>query len=123
MRQHVRAVIDETLRALKAKGVISFEAIPTYSVDAPKNPEHGDWACNVAMVMSKAVGKKPAELADAIIANLVDAQSVIVSVEKAGPGFLNLRLKDVVFQRVAREVLSAGVQFGRRPPKSTGRDP
>ncbi|MBL8924221.1 MAG: arginine--tRNA ligase [Myxococcaceae bacterium] len=121
MRQHVRAVIDETLRALKAKGVISFDAIPNYSIDAPKSAEHGDWACNVAMVMSKAVGKKPPELADAIIANLVDAQAIIVSVERAGPGFLNLRLKDVVFQRVAREVLAAGAQFGRRAPKSTGK--
>lgn len=121
MRQHVRAVIDDTLNALKAKGAISFEAIPNYAVDAPKSAEHGDWACNVAMVMSKAVGKKPADLADAIIANLVDPNGIIVTIEKAGPGFLNLRLKDVVFQRVAREVLQAGAQFGRRAPRSTGR--
>lgn len=121
MRHHVRAVIDETLNSLKAQGFISFETIPNYSVDAPKNLEHGDWACNVCMVMSKAVGKKPVELADAIIAHLVDRNSIIVSVEKAGPGFLNIRLKDFVFQRVAREVLNLGTQFGRKAPKSTGK--
>ncbi len=121
MRHHVRAVIDDTLNALKAQGFISFETIPNYSVDAPKNLEHGDWACNVCMVMSKAVGKKPAELADAIIAHMVDRNSIIVSLEKAGPGFLNIRLKDVVFQRVAREVLNLGTQFGRKAPKSTGK--
>lgn len=121
MRHHVRAVIDDTLNALKAQGFISFETIPNYSVDAPKNLDHGDWACNVCMVMSKAVGKKPAELADAIIAHMVDRNSIIVSLEKAGPGFLNIRLKDVVFQRVAREVLTLGTQFGRKAPKSTGK--
>lgn len=121
MRHHVRAVIDETLNSLKTQGFISFETIPNYSVDAPKNLEHGDWACNVCMVMSKAVGKKPVELADAIIAHLVDRNSIIVSVEKAGPGFLNIRLKDFVFQRVAREVLNLGTQFGRKAPKSTGK--
>lgn len=121
MRQHVRQVIDDTLHALREKGLLSFEAIPSYSVEVPKNLEHGDWACNVAMVMSKTVGKKPPELADLIIGNLVDRQSVIVSVEKAGPGFLNVRLKDVVFQRVASEVLKAGTQFGRKAPKSTGK--
>ncbi len=121
MRHHVRAVIDDTLNALKAQGFISFETIPNYSVDAPKNLDHGDWACNVCMVMSKAVGKKPAELADAIIAHMVDRNSIIVSLEKAGPGFLNIRLKDVVFQRVAREVLNLGTQFGRKAPKSTGK--
>ncbi|MER2563377.1 MAG: arginine--tRNA ligase [Myxococcaceae bacterium] len=114
-------MIDETLNSLKTQGFISFETIPNYSVDAPKNLEHGDWACNVCMVMSKAVGKKPVELADAIIAHLVDRNSIIVSVEKAGPGFLNIRLKDFVFQRVAREVLNLGTQFGRKAPKSTGK--
>ncbi len=121
MRQHVRQVIDDTLWALREKGLLGFEAIPNYSVEVPKNLEHGDWACNVAMVMSKTVGKKPPELADLIIGNLVDRHSVIVNVEKAGPGFLNIRLKDVVFQRVAAEVLKAGTQFGRKAPKSTGK--
>jgi arginyl-tRNA synthetase len=121
MRHHVRQVIDDTLHALKTSGALSFETIPNYAVELPKNLEHGDWACNVAMVMSKTVGKKPTDLADAIVQNLVDRHSSVVSVEKAGPGFLNFRLKDVVFQRVVTEVLKAGVQFGRRMPKSTGR--
>ncbi|MBM4782943.1 MAG: arginine--tRNA ligase [Archangiaceae bacterium] len=121
MRHHVRAVIDDTLNALKTQGFISFETIPNYSVDAPKKADHGDWACNVCMVMSKAVGRNPSELADAIIAHMVDRNSIIVSLEKAGPGFLNIRLKDVVFQRVAREVLNLGTQFGRKAPKSTGK--
>jgi arginyl-tRNA synthetase len=75
----------------------------------------------VAMVMSKATGKKPPELADLIIKNLVDKKSIVVKVEKAGPGFLNFRLKDSVFQSVARDVLKAGPAFGRTKPKSTGK--
>ena len=121
MKLLVREVIDETLAALKASGALSYEQISTYNIEVPKNLEHGDWSCNVAMVMSKAVGKKPADLADAIIKGLVDRKSIIVSVEKAGPGFLNFRLKDSVFQAVAREVLKAGKMFGRNKPKSTGK--
>ncbi len=121
MKLLVREVIDETLHALKAAGTISFDAIPSYNIEVPKNLEHGDWSCNVAMVMSKATGKKPPELADLIIKGLVDRKSIIVSVEKAGPGFLNFRLKDSVFQAVAREVLKAGLTFGRSKPKSTGK--
>jgi arginyl-tRNA synthetase len=71
--------------------------------------------------MSKAAGKKPADIADLIIKGLVDRKSIITSVEKAGPGFLNFRLKDSVFQAVAREVLKAGLIFGRQKPKSTGK--
>ena len=121
MKNQVQTVIDSTLLALKGSGAITFESIPQYKVEVPKNPEHGDWSCNVAMVMSKATGKKSVELADLIINGLQDADGIVVSIEKAGPGFLNLRLKDSVFQSVARDVLKAGAQFGRQAPKSSGR--
>ncbi len=121
MKLLVREVIDETLAALKAAGTLSFEAVPSYNIEVPKNLEHGDWSCNVAMVMSKAAGKKPGDIADATIKGLVDRKSIVVSVEKAGPGFLNFRIKDAVFQAVAREVLKAGKTFGRSQPKSTGK--
>jgi arginyl-tRNA synthetase len=121
MKQLVRELIDETLSSLKAKGTISYDAVPSYNVEVPKNADHGDWSCNVAMVMSRLVGMRPPDLADAIIAGLVDRRSIVVSIEKAGPGFLNLRLKDSVFQNIAREVLKAGQHFGRQQPKSTGK--
>ena len=66
MKQLVKEVIEDTLLALKNAGTITYEAVPQYNVEVPKNPEHGDWSCNVAMVMSKATGKKPPELADLI---------------------------------------------------------
>lgn len=113
MKQQVKAVIDATLASLKAAGQLSFESIPNYNVEVPKDPTHGDWSCNVAMVAGKATGKKPPELAELIIKNLVDANGIVVSIEKAGPGFLNLRLKDSVFQLIARDVLKAGESFGR----------
>lgn len=121
MKQQVKAVIDATLASLKSSGQLSFETIPHYNVEVPKNAEHGDWSCNVAMVASKATGKKPPELAELIIKNLVDPQKIVTGIEKAGPGFLNLRLADFVFQSIARDVLAAGESFGRQPPKSTGK--
>jgi arginyl-tRNA synthetase len=121
MRHKVRTLVDDTLAALKAKGALSFEQVPAYAIEVPKNPDHGDWSCNVAMVMSKAAGKKPAELADAIIANLTDPSGIVTSVERAGPGFLNFRLKDTVFQQVTRDVLRAGESYGRQAPKSSGK--
>lgn len=121
MKQKVKAIIDATLGALKEKGVLSFDRILPYSVEVPKSAEHGDWSCNVAMVMSKATGRKSPELADLLISGLQDEAGVVTAIEKAGPGFLNLRLRDSVFQEVAREVLKAGDRFGRQPPRSTGR--
>ncbi len=121
MRAQLRLVIDATLQGLRQNTVLSFDAIPHYSIEVPRDPQHGDFSCNVAMVLTKATGKKSIEIADAIIADLIDTDKLVTHVEKAGPGFLNFRLSDRVFQRVAREVLSAGDSWGRQVPKSTGK--
>jgi arginyl-tRNA synthetase len=120
MRQKVRAVIDETLAELKAKGALRFEQVPSYAVEVPKDAAHGDWSCNVAMVLAKQARMKPEALASAIADGLVDRHGIVERVELAR-AFLNFRLEDRVFQQVARDVLRAGEAWGRRPPKSTGR--
>jgi arginyl-tRNA synthetase len=121
MRQKVFALIDETLAALKAAGTLKLEQAPSYTVEPPKNPAHGDWAVNVAMLLTKSEGKPPRDIANAIVKGLVDKQGLVSKVEVAGPGFLNFTLKQQVIQEVAREVLRAGDTFGRQAPKSTGK--
>ncbi|MBN1207631.1 MAG: arginine--tRNA ligase [Myxococcaceae bacterium] len=121
MRQKVYALIHETLAALKAAGTLKLEQVPGYTVEPPKNPAHGDWAVNVAMMLTKPEGKPPRDIANALVKGLVDREGIVAKVEVAGPGFLNITLKEQVIQEVAREVLGAGESFGRQAPKSTGK--
>jgi arginyl-tRNA synthetase len=121
MKHKVRQVVEATLAALKQRGTLSFGELPPYSIEVPKQAEHGDWSCNIAMVLARAAGRKPREIAEAVVANLQDPEQLTTAVEVAGPGFLNFRLADRVFQEVAREVLAAGDRFGRQPPRSTGK--
>jgi arginyl-tRNA synthetase len=121
MRQKVFALIDATLAALKSAGTLKLEQAPGYTVEPPKNAAHGDWAVNVAMLLTKPEGKPPREIATAIVKGLVDTEAIVSKVEVAGPGFLNFTLKQHVIQQVAREVLGEGDAFGRRPEKSTGK--
>ncbi len=118
MKQLVEAVVEKTLQALREQGTLTLAAMPAFSVDAPKNPEHGDYAVNVAMTLAKAEKKKPRDIAQAIVDHLVDDEGAVASVQIAGPGFLNFRLSDRVIQRTAREVLAAGERFGWRREKS-----
>lgn len=57
------------------------------------NPEHGDYQANMAMALAKVLGRKPPEVAKAIIAKL-PANDMLEPPSVAGPGFINLRLKD-----------------------------
>ncbi len=81
-------------------------------VEPPKDASHGDMATNVAMVLAKDAGKKPRELADAIIAKLA-GDDLIAKAEVAGPGFINLTLTNDAWFVALRRVLDAGPDYGR----------
>ncbi len=62
------------------------------TVERPRNPEHGDYASNLALQLGKKVGANPRELAG-WLAEALAAADGIASAEVAGPGFINLRLE------------------------------
>lgn len=117
MRNLLVPLVDESLLALQNAGAIKLATMPEYTVDPPKNAAHGDLSCNVAMVMAKGEGQPPRKIAEAIAGELAKRTDVVSKVEIAGPGFLNVTLRDDVVQRIAREVLTAGATWGR--PKLT----
>ena len=85
--------------------------------ESPKVAAHGDFASTAAMQLAKPLGRKPRELAEEVSAALLATPSFqqwVQSVEIAGPGFLNIRLKTAAKQQIVREVLDAGVAFGQQ---------
>jgi len=85
-----------------------FELLP------PKDPSHGDLACNVAMKISKVIGKNPRETALLIQKQLESSQSdVIDKIEIAGPGFINFRLKKSARGAVILEILKQKQLYGK----------
>ena len=82
------------------------------TVEAPRDPGHGDLATNAAMVLAKPAGRKPREIAVAIAEYLVDLPDVAAA-EVAGPGFLNIRLAPAVWAGELATILSDGGDYGR----------
>ena len=81
------------------------------TVERPRNPEHGDYATNLAMQVAKKAGVVPRDLATWLAEALAD-QEGIDSVDVAGPGFLNLRLAADAQGQIVREALVDGAEFG-----------
>src|SRR3974377_142779 len=81
-------------------------------VEPPRDPTHGDWATNAAMVTAKGVGKKPKEIAEAT-ANALRNAEIVERVGVGGPGLINLRLKPHVWGEELRVVLESGLNYGR----------
>jgi len=87
-------------------------ALPAIGIERPANPDHGDWASNVAMQLAPAARMAPLRIAEAIVAHL-DRPPSIASVEVAAPGFLNLRLDPGWVAAQVGPILEAGVAYGR----------
>ena len=92
-------------------GELAVEVPEQVVVERPKNRDHGDYATNVALVLAKAAGKPPREVAQLVAARL-QAEAGIDAVEIAGPGFLNVRLAGAALGEVARQVVAAGGSYG-----------
>lgn len=109
MRAGVIAALDQMTAEGTLPQGLDFAAV---TVEPPRDAAHGDMATNAAMVLAKAAGKKPREIADALAAKLA-AGPRVTAAEVAGPGFLNLRLAPTVWADVTRAVLAEGTGYGR----------
>ena len=91
---------------------LDLSALPAdVGVERPRNPEHGDYATNVALRAAKKIGVPPRELAG-WLAEELGGRDGIASAEIAGPGFINLRLATAAQGAIVGEVLAAGESYG-----------
>ncbi|MDR7301166.1 arginine--tRNA ligase [Haloactinomyces albus] len=104
-------VRNTAVQVLDARGLDTSVLPETVTVERPRNPEHGDYATNVAMQVAKKAGVPPRELAG-WLAEALTSESSIASVEVAGPGFLNLRLAADAQGEIVRQVLGQADVFG-----------
>jgi arginyl-tRNA synthetase len=105
-------LLKTTAAAVLADHGLDTSALPaTVTVERPRNPEHGDYATNLALQLGKKVGANPRELAGWLAAALAE-QDGIAAADVAGPGFVNLRI-DVAAQGViVNNILAAGPNYG-----------
>ncbi|RJG15432.1 arginine--tRNA ligase [Massilia cavernae] len=111
-KQEIAALFQAALATLVAGTGLN----PTVVLERPRDPSHGDIACNIAMQLAKQLKMNPRELATKIVAALLDnpaGKGLVESADIAGPGFINLRVAASAKQSVVRTVLDQKEHFGR----------
>ncbi|MBG6121360.1 arginine--tRNA ligase [Corynebacterium aquatimens] len=104
----VRAATTTVLRDHDLPTDVVPEAV---TVERPRNPEHGDYATNIALQVAKKAGTNPRELAGWLVEAL-EARPEIDSVEVAGPGFINIRLSSAATGAIVEDIMAKGENFG-----------
>jgi|TARA_B110000438_G_scaffold209536_1_gene201434 arginyl-tRNA synthetase len=83
-------------------------------IQRPKSPEHGDFASNIALILAKPLGKNPREIAEAIKSELQNSfNDNFESIDIAGPGFINFKLKKSVLSDLLLNILSQDSNYGK----------
>ena len=108
-------LLSQSLQQLVIDGVLPEVVVP--NIERTRDPTHGDFASNVAMVNCKAAGMKPRDLAARIVAT-IPASEWVSGVEIAGPGFINFRLADAAYYQLVPQIIEQGREYGR---STTGR--
>ena len=112
--QLATAIRHALVRAIE-DGALALEPaqVPAeITVERPRNPDHGDYATNIALQVAKPAGTSPRAVAELIAVRLREVGGV-ASVDVAGPGFLNVTLDAATLGELARSVVVAGESYGR----------
>lgn len=111
-----QALTDLVARGLKdyLQSVDPQLAPPEFSLEIPRNPEHGDWACSIALQLAKPLRSNPLKIAEGIVAQMPES-NLVDNPEVVRPGFINLRLSDRAVNRLVRHILDRGEAYGSSP--------
>ena len=112
IREELEKVIEAAIDSAIKDGSLELDQAPEAALERPRDESNGDWASTVAMRLAKQAKKNPRDIAQIIVDHLPE-NSMIASVEIAGPGFINVRLTAEVFQGVVKEVREVKEDFGK----------
>lgn len=109
--------VEEQIKATLKEAVIAAQLTDApeelnIHLETPRNKEMGDYATNVAMQLTKVAKRAPRQIAEAILEHL-PKNEWIESIEIAGPGFMNIRVKKDYLADVVKTVLEQGEAYGR----------
>lgn len=112
MKKLLQERLGKCLEGCLANGSLTSGRIPELVIEVPAHAEHGDFACNIAMLMAREEKKAPRKIAETIVSHLA-GEEMFDRVEIAGPGFINFFLKKGVWQETLRTIATAGDSYGR----------
>ncbi len=110
---------EKIWESLKEKG-LQAPSRSKINVEYPKHKNHGDYASNVALTLSKKVGLAPMTLAKKI-ADHLSHDSLFSKVTAAKPGFINFHITNKKLYEILGRVMEEGESFGKDPEKGAGK--
>ncbi len=111
--EQIKAIIGDALNQVVESGALAIETMPDLFLEIPREKEHGEYSTNIAMQLPKQTQKAPRFIAETLVANMNIKDSYVETIEIAGPGFINFKLKPYWQYAVLAEVAEMKGDYGR----------
>ncbi|NNL95423.1 MAG: arginine--tRNA ligase, partial [Xanthomonadales bacterium] len=114
MKEHIEELLIQAFLHLKRDKIVPADCKIQPVVERTRSPEHGEFASNLAMVLTKQAKRPPKDLAKAIINRLPKSRQ-LEKTEIAGPGFINFFMNQMAMASTVKEVLRKEGSYGHQP--------
>jgi arginyl-tRNA synthetase len=112
IKEELARMVMDALEKAKDAGQLDYELIPEFVIEVPKDSGHGDFACNVAMLMARQARMAPRRIAEMVTGYIVINEKFLEKVEVAGAGFINFFLNDHWLYEIPEMVVQMADHFG-----------
>jgi arginyl-tRNA synthetase len=112
MKNKIALIMETAIHDCIQKGLLPEVNLPCIEVEAPGNPEHGDYAANAAMILASMAKQNPRKIAAAIQENISDPENIIEKTQIAGPGFINFFIKDNIWHTYLKYIEEQKEKYG-----------
>ena len=111
VKNQIAQLIEAGLHSLVEDGLLPAGKFPDIKIERARDQSHGDFACNIAMILAKEVGRPPRDLAQSLV-DKIPAVATIDRIEIAGPGFINFFLSETAQHAIIELIIREGDSFG-----------
>ena len=108
-----KQIKEEIMEAVIRTQLAEEDDIPNIILEKPKNKEHGDYATNIAMQLTKIAKQAPRKTAEAIVNEINREKAGITNIEIAGPGFINISIDHSFLTKLVPTIIENGDTYGR----------
>ena len=113
MKKKIAAILEDTLDLCFREGSLNEMPMPEFVIEIPNDPDHGNFATNLAMTMARGQRSSPKRIAETIIAHLVNDDHLIERAEIGGAGFINFFVATEQWYNQLSQILELTDDYGR----------
>lgn len=119
LREDLRNLIIRAAENARSQQLLSFDNLPDFVIEVPREGGHGDFATNIAMLLAKQARMAPRRIAEIISAQAdKELMPELDRVEVAGAGFINFFLNQTWLYKLPSRVIAMGDRYGSSPRRN-----